>query len=116
MANYITEDDIEVSLINILKSKEIGYDFIQCDPNPNLKEKKDATHRITKKQCVLPDVIKTSLYKINPDIPSENLDSVIRDLCRDFAGSDMDKTNYDNRRPYNYSKSYSEGIRNIGRK
>ena len=29
MANYITEDDIEVSLINILKSDEIGYNFIQ---------------------------------------------------------------------------------------
>ena len=28
MANYITEDDIEVSLINILKSDDIGYNFI----------------------------------------------------------------------------------------
>ena len=58
MANYITEDDIEVSLINILRSEEIGYDFIQCDPNPNLKEQPDATNRTSKKQCVLPDVIK----------------------------------------------------------
>ena len=41
MANYITEDDIEVSLINILKSDAIGYDFIQCDSNPNLKEQPD---------------------------------------------------------------------------
>ena len=96
MANYITEDDIEVSLINILRSEEIGYDFIQCDPNPNLKEQPDATNRTSKKQCVLPDVIKTSLYKINPDIPRENIDSVIRDLCRDFTGTDMVKTNYDN--------------------
>ena len=29
MANYITEDDIEVSLINILKSDELAYNFIQ---------------------------------------------------------------------------------------
>ena len=27
---------------------------------------------------------------------TENIDSVIRDLCRDFTGSDMVKTNYDN--------------------
>lgn len=45
MANYITEDDIEVSLINILKSDELNYDFIQCDANPNLKEQPDATNR-----------------------------------------------------------------------
>ena len=96
MANYITEDDIEVSLINILRSEDIGYDFIQCDPNPNLKEQPDVTNRTSKKQCVLPDVIKTALYKINPDIPHENIDSVIRDLCRDFTGTDMVKTNYDN--------------------
>ena len=96
MANYITEDDIEVSLINILKSDEMGYNFIQCDSNPNLKELPDATNRTSKKQCVLPEEIKTALYKINPDIPSENIDSVIRELCRDFTGSDMVKTNYDN--------------------
>lgn len=35
MANYITEDDIEISLINILKSDQMGYNFIQCDANPN---------------------------------------------------------------------------------
>ena len=48
MANYITEDDIEVSLINILKSDEMGYNFIQCDSNPNLKEQPDATNRLLK--------------------------------------------------------------------
>lgn len=96
MANYITEDDIEVSLINILKSDDIGYNFIQCDSNPNLKEQPDATNRTSKKQCVLPEIVKKALYKINPDIPSENIDSVIRELCRDFTGSDMVKTNYDN--------------------
>jgi type I restriction enzyme R subunit len=97
MANYITEDDIEVSLINILKNDELAYNFIQCDSNPNTKEDlNDGTGRTSKKQCVLPEQIKTALYKINPDIPAENIDSVIRDLCRDFTGTDMVKTNYDN--------------------
>ena len=84
MANYITEDDIEVSLINILKSDELNYDFIQCDSNPNLKEQPDATNRTSKKQCVLPEEIKTALYKINPDIPTENIDSVIREPMHHF--------------------------------
>lgn len=56
MANYITEDDIEISLINILKSDQMGYNFIQCDANPNLKEDlNDGTSRTSKKQCVLPE-------------------------------------------------------------
>lgn len=50
MANYITEDDIEISLINILKSDELAYNFIQCDSNPNLKEDlNDGTGRTSKK-------------------------------------------------------------------
>lgn len=97
MANYITEDDIEVSLINLLRGDELGYNFIQCDSNPNLKENlNDGTGRSSKRQCVLPQEIKKALYKINPAIPGENIDAVIRDLCRDFTGTDMVKTNYDN--------------------
>ena len=61
MANYITEDDIEVSLINILKSDELAYNFIQCDSDPNLKEQPDATNRTSKKKCVLPEIEKGSL-------------------------------------------------------
>ena len=61
MANYITEDDIKISLINILKSDELAYNFIQCDSDPNLKEQPDATNRTSKKQCVLPEIEKGSL-------------------------------------------------------
>ena len=39
---------------------------------------------------------KKALYKNNPNIPTENIDTVIRELCRDYTGSDMVKTNYDN--------------------
>ena len=85
MANYITEDDIEVSLINILKSDELAYNFIQCDSDPGRKENlNDGTGRTSKKQCVLPEEIKTALYKINPDIPTENIDSVIREPTHHF--------------------------------
>ena len=84
MANYITEDDIKVSLINILKSDELNYDFIQCDSNPNLKEQPDATNRTSKKQCVLQEIVKKALYKINPNIPTENIDSVIREPMHHF--------------------------------
>lgn len=110
MPNYITEDGIEVSLINILKSDELAYNFIQCDSTPNFKEYlNDGTCRASKKQCVLPEQIKTALYKINKNIPAENIDSVIRELCRDFTGTNMVKTNYDNlSRRYNLKMTVPE--------
>ncbi|MCR4560231.1 MAG: type I restriction endonuclease subunit R [Bacteroidales bacterium] len=98
MANYITEDDIEQSLLEILEGGKLKYNnIIRCDANPLKRENlDDGTSRTSKKQCVLPQDLKTALYKHNPDIPKENIDGVISDLCRDFSGTDMSKTNYDN--------------------
>ena len=106
MANYITEDDIEQSLLQILEGGEFKYNIIRCNANPQTKENlNDGTFRTLKKQCVLPQDLKNALYKINPDIPKENIDGVIADLCRDFGGLDMAKTNYDN------YKKIREGIK-----
>lgn len=38
MANDITEDDIEVSLLNILKEDDLGYNIVCCDPGKENKE------------------------------------------------------------------------------
>lgn len=70
MANDITEDDIEVSLLNILKGDDLGYNIVRCDPGKENKENiNDGTGRSSKRQCVLPKVVRDSLYKINPTIP-----------------------------------------------
>lgn len=108
MANDITEDDIEVSLLNILKDDDLGYNIIRCDPSKENKENlNDGTGRSSKRQCVLPKVIRESLYKINPSIPKDTIDKVVNDLCRDFTGSDMVKVNYDNYNLIRNGKSVS---------
>ncbi|MBQ9212881.1 MAG: type I restriction endonuclease subunit R, partial [Bacteroidales bacterium] len=98
MANYISEDDIEQSLLEILGGADINYDnIIRCDADPQKRESlDDGTFRTSKKQCVLPSVLKTALYKINPDIPKENINGVIEPLYRDFSSADIVKINYDN--------------------
>lgn len=97
MANDITEDDIEVSLLNILKGDDLGYNIVRCDPGKENKEKlNDGTGRSSKRQCVLPKVVRDSLYKINPSIPKDTIDKVVNELCRDFTGSDMVEVNYNN--------------------
>ena len=79
MANDITEDDIEVSLLNILKGDDLGYNIVRCDPGKENKEKlNDGTGRSSKRQCVLPKVVRDSLYKINPSIPKDTIDKVVK--------------------------------------
>ena len=49
MANDITEDDIEVSLLNILKEDDLGYNIVRCDPGKENKENlNDGTGRSSK--------------------------------------------------------------------
>lgn len=96
MAKYITEDDIETAVLDKLSLPDYGYDIIKCNPNPNKREDlHDGTGRSSKKECVLPCILKKSLMKINPHIPERIIDDVLKALTRDFTGTDIVATNYD---------------------
>ncbi len=96
MAKYITEDDIEIAVLEKLSQQEFGYDIIKCDADPNKREDlNDGTGRSSKKECVLPCVLKESLLKINPHIPEEIINDVIKTLVRDFSATDIVATNYE---------------------
>ncbi len=96
MAKYITEDDIEIAVLDRLSHLDFGYDIIKCDADPSKRENlDDGTGRSSKKECVLPCVLKASLVKINPHIPESIIDDVVKTLTRDFTGTDMVATNYD---------------------
>jgi len=96
MAKYITEDDIEIAVLEKLSQQDFGYDIIKCDADPNKREDlNDGTGRSSKKECVLPCVLKESLLKINPHIPEEIINDVIKTLVRDFSATDIVATNYE---------------------
>ena len=96
MAKYITEDDIEIAVLDRLSHPDFGYDIIKCDADPSKRENlDDGTGRSSKKECVLPCVLKASLVKINPHIPESIIDDVAKTLIRDFTGTDIVATNYD---------------------
>ena len=95
MRNFISEDDIEQAILQKLEAAPLGYDIVRCDPSPDKREVlPDGTGRSDKKQCVLPQVLREALPRLNPDIPQDKLDGILKDLCRDFSGSDMTETNY----------------------
>ena len=96
MAKYITEDDIERAVLDKLSHPDFGYDIVMCDPDPNKREDlNDGTGRSSKKECVLPCVLKDSLVRLNPHIPESVIDEVFKTLTRDFTGTDIIATNYD---------------------
>lgn len=59
MAKYITEDDIEIAVLDRLSHPDFGYDIVKCDADPSKRENlDDGTGRSSKKECVLPCILK----------------------------------------------------------
>lgn len=95
MKSFISEDDIEQALLKKLKAVPFNYDIIAC--NPSLEAQDDADNgprRDSVEQCVLPDILKESLTRINPDISAENINHVVKELSKNFTGNDIVQTNY----------------------
>lgn len=96
MSKFITEDDIEQAILDELKSEKFNYDIIVCDIDPEKREDlNDGTGRKSKKDCVLPEILKESLYRINSDILKPIIDEKIEEITRDFSGSDLVNVNYE---------------------
>lgn len=95
MRNFISEDDIEQAILGKLKAEPFGYDIIVCDADPAQRDNlNDGTGRSSKRQCVLPGIMEKALQKINPTIKPEQIQTVVKDLCRDYTGTDLTATNY----------------------
>lgn len=95
MRNFISEDDIEKAVLSKLKEEPFDYDVIMCDASPDKRDDlNDGTGRSLKKECVLPDVMLSSLIRINPDIEKEHIENIVRELCQDYTGVDIIDANY----------------------
>ena len=95
MANFITEDMIEQAILSKLKEAPFEYDIITCDADPNKRDDlNDGTGRSSKRECVLPSILEDSLKRINPNIDEQYIKTIVKDLRRDFTGTDMVATNY----------------------
>ena len=75
MRSFISEDDIEQAILKRLQTKELNYDVLICDSDPAHKEDlNDGTNRRDKKQCALPEILKSSLYRLSPNIDKKYID------------------------------------------
>lgn len=94
MPKIITEDMIEQAAMKALQERH-DYTILNCmTENPDTLP--DGTERTDKKQVVLPNVMFESLCRINPDIPTELVRSVVDDLCHTPVSGDLMLTNFHN--------------------
>ena len=95
MPNFISEDDIEQSILDRLKKEPFYYDIIICDSDPSKRDDlNDGTGRSSKRECVLPYVMLESLKKINPAISESKLEELVQEYKKDYSGTDIVATNY----------------------
>lgn len=94
MKSFISEDDIEQAICNRLSQPEFGWKRIECDARVEAQDDVSATGRANAAECILPDVLLTSLKRINPQAEESTLQEIVHDLRKDFTGTDMVDTNY----------------------
>ena len=95
MRNFISEDDIEKAILGKLKDAPFNYDILICDADPSKRDDlNDGTMRASKKECVLPLVLEQSLHRINPHVEEEYLNGIVKELRKDYTGTELIATNY----------------------
>ena len=66
MRNFISEDDIEQAILQKLEGDPFQYGILRCDPSPDKRELlPDGTGRSSKKECVLPLILREALARLN---------------------------------------------------
>lgn len=94
MRSFISEDDIEQALCERLAQPEYGWKRIECDPSVDKQDDVSKTGRSSVTECILPDVFRKALLRINPQIDPETIESIVLEFRKDFTGTDMVDTNY----------------------
>lgn len=93
---FISEDDIEKSILKKIEDEKLGYNILKLDASPDKMDVlPDSTGRSDKKECVLPLVLWESLKRINPNIKESFLKEVYNSLIADYTDTDIIQSNYD---------------------
>jgi len=94
MKSFISEDDIEQAICNRLSQPEYGWERIECDPSVDKQDEVGATGRSSVKECILPEIFRKALKRINPNVSDDIINEIVNDYRRDYSGQDMVDVNY----------------------
>lgn len=93
--SFISEDDIEKSILDKIKKENLGYTILELDPSLDKKDDlNDGTDRTSKSQCVLPKILSESLKRLNPTVDDKYIEETYDELIKDYTDTDIIQTNY----------------------
>ena len=93
MKSFISEDNIEQAICNRLSLPEYGWKRIECDARVEAQDDVSTTGRANPSECILPDVLFAALKRLNPKMDEDKLKGILKNLRKDFTGTDMIDTN-----------------------
>jgi type I restriction enzyme R subunit len=76
MPNFISEDNIEVAVVNLLKQDAFGYRHLNCLTS-DADDLNDKSNRESKSEVVFFDILKARAKLLNPNIPDGSIDDAI---------------------------------------
>lgn len=94
MKSFISEDNIEQAICTRLSLPEYGWQRIECDPSVEGQNDVLKTGRSRVEECILPEIFRKALQRINPQIDMEILNGIVKEYQKDYTGTDMVDTNY----------------------
>lgn len=94
MKSFISEDNIEQAICARLSLPEYGWQRIECDPSVEGQNDVLKTGRSRVEECILPEIFRKALQRINPQIDTEILNGIVKEYQKDYTGTDMVDTNY----------------------
>lgn len=94
MKSIIREDDIEQAICTRLSLPEFGWKRIECDPSVAAQDDVSKTGRANPSECILPEVLRNALKRLNPWMGEEMIEGIVSDYRKDYTGTDMVETNY----------------------
>lgn len=78
--NFISEDDIEQAILQRLKNN-YGYELLNCQ-TVKAEDLNDRSKRSDKRDIVLKDRLKTACQKLNPAVPTSEIDNIVETIAK----------------------------------
>lgn len=92
MRNFLSEDDIEVALMQVLANQTLPWRLLNCY-TANADELNDGSNRTDKSKVVFEDILKDRLTTLNPDIPEQGISQALSQLVRGRRAMSLIKAN-----------------------
>jgi len=92
MKNFLSEDDIEIAVMQVLGNQALPWRSLNCFTS-NAEDLNDGSNRSDKSKVVFEDILKERLVRLNPEIPEEGIEQALSKLTRGRRAMSLIKAN-----------------------